>query len=141
MITVAGAILTPERIAALAALIVSTASFRSGRRADRTRFCDGNGARTSTLSHRAMLVDAMDAGGNSFRAVTGGASSGGATFLCGRYDAALPLLPWSGAAGALRFVEVVPRGFAFYLAPTASRCNGFAAVQSVVAIGGILRSW
>ena len=37
-------------------------------------------------------------------------------FYAGRYDAALGLVNWLVVAGALRFVEIVPRGFLAYLA-------------------------
>ena len=57
-------------------------------------------------------------------------------FYSGRYDSALPMLPWLVAAAALRFVEVVPRGFLAYLAP-AKMLNRFVAAQCTSAVIGI----
>jgi hypothetical protein len=58
-------------------------------------------------------------------------------FYSGRYDIALPLLPWLVAAAAFRLIEIVPRGFLAYLAP-ARLLHRFAAVQCAAAVGGIV---
>ena len=135
MIAVAGAILTPERIAALAALIVLLRVFdlvgEPAGRVFATEMARHPRAITPALLATpwllAVLLSAL---------LLVALPPAVRHFYAGRYDAALPLLPWLVAAGALRFVEVVPRGFAFYLAPTKS-LHWFAAAQSIVAIGGL----
>jgi hypothetical protein len=57
-------------------------------------------------------------------------------FYGGRYDNALPLLPWLVAAAAFRLIEIVPRGFLAYLAP-ARLLQRFAAVQCGAAVAGV----
>ncbi len=55
----------------------------------------------------------------------------------GRYDSALPLLPWLVLASALRFVEIVPRGVLGYVAPRRT-LNQFATIQSAIAVLGLV---
>ncbi len=57
-------------------------------------------------------------------------------FYAGRYDSALGLLNWLLLAGALRFVEIVPRGFLAYLAP-ARAFNWYTAAQGLCAAVGL----
>jgi hypothetical protein len=57
-------------------------------------------------------------------------------FYAGRYDFALPFLPWLAAAGAFRFVEIIPRGVVAYLAPARS-LNWFSAIQCAIALAGL----
>ena len=57
-------------------------------------------------------------------------------FYAGRYDSALPLLPWLLLAGALRLVETVPRGLLGYTAPQ-SLLNRYGTVQVVIALLGL----
>jgi hypothetical protein len=135
MIAVAGAILTPERIAALAALIVLLRVFdlvgEPAGRVFSTEMARNPRAVTPALLAAPWLLAAILSG-----ILLVALPPAARYFYAGRYDAALPLLPWLVVAGGLRFVEIVPRGFAFYLAPTRS-LNWFAAVQSVVAIIGL----
>ena len=119
MITVAGAILTPERIAALAALIVLLRVFDlvgepAGRVFATEMVREPHAITPALLATPWMLAGILSA------VLLVALPPAVRHFYAGRYDAALPLLPWLVAAGALRFVEVVPRGFAFYLAPTTS---------------------
>jgi hypothetical protein len=58
-------------------------------------------------------------------------------FYSGRYDFAVPFLPWLVLAAALRFVEIVPRGVLGYLA-SPPLLNRFSVVQCAVAIIGII---
>jgi hypothetical protein len=58
-------------------------------------------------------------------------------FYAGRYDSALGLLGWLVLAGALRFVEIVPRGFLAYLAPARS-FNFYAAAHCGWAVAGLV---
>jgi hypothetical protein len=58
-------------------------------------------------------------------------------FYAGRYDSAIPLLGWLIAAGGLRFIEIVPRGFLAYLAPP-RLLNRFTAAQCACAIAGLV---
>jgi len=58
-------------------------------------------------------------------------------FYGGRYDMALPLLPWLVAAAVLRLVEVVPRGFLAYRA-SQRLLRQFASMQCAAAIIGIV---
>jgi hypothetical protein len=58
-------------------------------------------------------------------------------FYAGRYDSVLPFLPWLVLAAGLRFVEIVPRGVIGYLA-SASSLNRFSAVQCAVAVPGLV---
>ena len=58
-------------------------------------------------------------------------------FYAGRYDSIVPLLPWLIAAGAFRFVEIVPRTTLAYLAPQ-KLLKQFAFVQCAVAVIGVL---
>jgi hypothetical protein len=135
MIAVAGAILTPERIAGLAALIVLLRVYdligEPTGRVFSTEMARNPRAITPSLLLAPWLLAAILSA-----ALLVVLPPAARYFYAGRYDAALPLLPWLVAAGALRFVELVPRGYAFYLAPTKS-LHWFAAVQSLVAIGGI----
>jgi hypothetical protein len=136
MITVAGAILTPERVAALAALIVLLRVFdlvgEPTGRVFSTEMARNPGAIT-----RSMLVMPWFIAAILSVLLLVALPPIARHFYAGRYDAALPLLPWLVAAGALRLVELVPRGFAFYLASTRA-LNVFAAVQSAIAIAGII---
>ncbi|MFL6515184.1 MAG: hypothetical protein ACJ8M1_09200, partial [Chthoniobacterales bacterium] len=54
----------------------------------------------------------------------------------GRYDTALPFLPWLVIAAGCRLVEIVPRAFLGYLAP-APLLNRFAGTQCAAAVVGI----
>jgi len=135
MITVAGAILTPERVAGLAALIVLLRVFDlvgepAGRVYSTEMARDPRTVTLGTLGAPWLLAGILSA------VLLVGLPPIVRYFYAGRYNAALPLLPWLVLAGALRFVEIVPRGFAFYLATTRS-VNWFAAVQSVIAIVGL----
>jgi hypothetical protein len=58
-------------------------------------------------------------------------------FYSGRYDLALPLLPWLVAAAAFRLVEIVPRGFLGYLA-SPRILHQFAGTQCAAAVAGIV---
>jgi hypothetical protein len=135
MITVAGAIVSPERVAALAALLVLLRVF------DLIGEPAGRVFSTEMVRHPRAITRGMLAAP---WLIAGALSVGLLLFLpplarhfyAGRYDAALPLLPWLVAAGALRFVEIVPRGVIFYLAPTRS-LNWFASVQSGIALLGL----
>jgi hypothetical protein len=136
MITVAGAILTPERVAALAALIVLLRVFdlvgEPTGRVFSTEMARNPGAIT-----RSMLVMPWFIAAILSVLLLVALPPIARHFYAGRYDAALPLLPWLVAAAALRLVELVPRGFAFYLASIRA-LNVFAAVQSAIAIAGII---
>ena len=135
MITVAGAILTPERIAGLAALIVLLRVF------DLVGDPAGRVFSTEMARHPRVINFSLLAAPWLSAVLLSGLlllvlPPAVRYFYAGRYDAVLPLLPWLIIAGALRFVEIVPRGFAFYLATTKS-LHWFAAIQSVVAILGL----
>jgi hypothetical protein len=58
-------------------------------------------------------------------------------FYAGRYDFAVPFLPWLVLAAALRLVEIVPRGVLGYLA-SQPILNRFSFIQCAIAIGGIV---
>lgn len=58
-------------------------------------------------------------------------------FYSGRYDFAVPFLSWLVLAAALRFVEIVPRGVLGYLA-SRPLLNRFSVIQCVVAVAGII---
>jgi hypothetical protein len=135
MITVAGAIVPPERVASLAALLVLLRVFDligepSG------RVFSTEMARDPRAINRGLLAAPWLIAGILSLGLLALLPPLARHFYAGRYDAALPLLPWLVVAGALRFVEIVPRGAIFYLASTRS-LNGFAIVQSVVAVVGL----
>jgi hypothetical protein len=135
MIAVAGAVLTPEKIAALAALVVLLRVFDLVGEPTGRVFATEM-ARDSRAITPAMLAAPWLMAGVLSALLLIALPPAVRHFYAGRYDAALPLLPWLIAAGALRFVEIVPRGFAFYLAATRS-IYWFGIVQSMVAIAGL----
>ena len=100
MITVAGAILTPERIAALAALIVLLRVFDLVWRTGWSRFLHGNGARSARHYSR-IAGHALAVGGNSFRIAARRASSRGATFLCGPLRCRVAAFAMAGCGGRI----------------------------------------
>jgi hypothetical protein len=119
MIVVAGAMLSPEKVAALAAL------------ASILRVFDLVGEPAGRVFSTEMARHPRAIGGGLLFApwLLAGLLSAALLvalppvahyFYAGRYDAALALLSWLVLAGALRFVEIVPRGFLVYLAPTRS---------------------
>ena len=135
MITVAGALVSPELVASLAALLVLLRVFDligepSGRVFSTEMARNVRGINRGLFAAPWLIAGLLSA------ALLLLLPSLARHFYAGRYDAALPLLPWLVAAGALRFVEIVPRGVVFYLAP-ARVLNWFAAAQSVVAIIGL----
>lgn len=135
MITVAGAILTPERVAALAALIVLLRVFDLiGEPAGRV-FSTEMARNPRTLTFGMLAAPWLLAGILSI-ALLVALPPVVRYFYAGRYNAVLPLLPWLVLAAALRFIEIVPRGFAFYLAPTRS-LNWFVAAQLIIAVIGL----
>jgi hypothetical protein len=135
MITVAGAIVTPERVAALAALLVLLRVFDLIGEPSGRVFSTEMARNPRAITRGLLAAPWLIAAGLSI-ALLFFLPPLTRHFYAGRYDAALPLLPWLIAAGALRFVEIVPRGVLFYLAPNRS-LNWFATVQSVVAILGL----
>jgi hypothetical protein len=135
MITVAGALLSAERVAALAALIVLLRVFDLiGEPAGRV-FSTEMARHPRTLTFGVLTAPWLAAGILS-AALLVLLPPLIRYFYVGRYDAAVPLLPWLVLAGALRFIEIVPRGFAFYLAPKRS-LNWFVTVQSFIAAAGL----
>lgn len=135
LLVVAGALLTPENVAALAAVVSILRVFdlvgESAGRVFSTEMARHSKAIGPGLMVAPWLLAAMLAA-----VVLMGLPTVVHQFYGGRYDAALPFLPWLVAAAGLRFVEVVPRGFLAYVAPP-SLLNRFAAVQCITAVVGI----
>lgn len=136
LIVVAGAMLAPESVAALAAFVVLLRVFELvGDPAGRV-------FSTEMAQHSQRISFGLFAAPWLFAAVI---SAGVLTvlpplahhFYLGRYDFALPFLPWLVVAAALRFVEIVPRGVLAYLAPP-SLLNRFSAIQCAFAVVGLI---
>lgn len=136
LIVVAGAMLTPESVAALAAL------------AALLRVFDLIGDPAGRVFSTEMAQHSRRIGFGLFAAPWALAAIISATvllafpplthqFYSGRYDSMLPFLPWLVLAAGLRFVEIVPRGVIGYLA-SSSLLNRFTVVQCVVAIAGLV---
>ncbi len=136
LIVVVGAMLDPGTVAALAALVSILRIF------DLVGESVGRVFSTEMARHSRNISPGLLAGpwllaGLLSAAVLIALPTAVHRFYGGRYDVALPLLPWLVAAAALRFVETVPRGFLAYLA-TAGLFRRFAAVQSAGAVAGVI---
>ena len=136
LIVVAGAMLDPGTVAALAAVVSILRVF------DLVGESAGRVFSTEMARHSRHISGELYAlpwllAGSMAAAVLFGLPAVLHRFYGGRYDLALPLVPWLVAAAALRLVEVVPRGFLFYLAPS-RLLHRFAAAQSAAATVGIV---
>ena len=135
LLVVAGAMLKPETVAALAAVVSILRVFdlvgESAGRVFSTEMARHSRSLTAGLLAAPWLL-----GASMGAAVLIGLPAVIHRFYGGRYDEALPLLPWLVLAAAFRLVEMIPRGFLAYLAP-ASLLNRFAAVQCATAVAGI----
>jgi len=119
LIVVAGAMLSAEKVAALAALASILRIFDLvGEPAGRV-FSTEMARHPRAISSGLLLAPWLLAGFLS-AALLVALPPMAHYFYAGRYDAALGLLKWLVLAGALRFVEIVPRGFLAYLAPARS---------------------
>ena len=135
LLVVAGALLTPENVAALAAVVSILRVFDLvGESAGRVFSTEM--ARHSRSIGAGLIVAPWLFAASMAAAVLIGLPTVIHQFYGGRYDAALPFLPWLVAAAGLRFVEVVPRGFLAYVAPQ-QLLHRFAAVQCSTAVVGI----
>lgn len=136
LIVVAGAMLDPGTVAALAAVVSILRVFdlvgESAGRVFSTEMARHSRRITGELYVLPWLLAGVMAA-----AVLFGLPPVLHRFYGGRYDLGLPLLPWLVASAALRLVEVVPRGFLFYLAPS-RLLHRFAAAQSVAATAGLI---
>ena len=136
LIVVAGALLEPATVAALAAVISILRVFdligESAGRVFSTEMAQHSGRLNAGLFVAPWLFAALLSFGALLVLPTMIHH-----FYNGRYDVALPLLPWMIIAAASRFVEIVPRGYLAYTT-TPRRLQGFAAAQSAAAILGIL---
>jgi hypothetical protein len=135
LIVVAGAILAPESVAALAALMALLRVF------DLVGDPAGRVFSTEMAQHPQRISFGLFAAPWLFAAIV----SGGVLtllpplthqFYSGRYDFVLPFLPWLVVAAALRFVEIVPRGVLGYLA-SGPLLRRFSAIQCTVAVAGL----
>jgi hypothetical protein len=135
LIVVAGAMLSAENVAALAALASILRVFDLiGEPAGRVFSTEM--ARHPRAISRGLLVAPWLLAGLISAVLLVALPPAAHYFYAGRYDAALPLLDGLVVAGALRFAEIVPRGFLSYLAPT-RLLNRFAAVQCAGAVAGL----
>lgn len=136
LIVVAGTMLTAEKVAALAALASILRVFDLiGEPAGRVFSTEM--ARHPQSIGRGLLFAPWLAAGLISACLLGLLPAVAHYFYAGRYDAAIPLLGWLVAAGALRFIEIVPRGFLAYLAPT-RLLNQFTATQCACAVVGLI---
>jgi hypothetical protein len=136
VIVIAGALVQPGAVAALAALFSILRVF------DLIGESVGRVFSTEMAQHSArlnagLLVAPWILGGLLSIAVLVALPPIVHRFYSGRYDLALPLLPWLVGAAAFRLVEMVPRGFIGYLAPPRT-LHQFAGTQCAAAIAGIL---
>jgi len=136
LIAVAGALLTPETVASLAAFVSILRVF------DLVGESTGRVFATEMAQHPTRLNFGLLAApwllaAFLVLAVTLGLQPLVHRLYHGRYDTALPLLPWLVAAAGCRLVEIVPRGFLGYLAP-ARLLNRFAGTQCAAAVAGIM---
>ncbi|MFL6515430.1 MAG: hypothetical protein ACJ8M1_10450, partial [Chthoniobacterales bacterium] len=116
LIAVAGALLTPVTVASLAALVSILRVF------DLVGESTGRVFATEMAQHPMRLNFGLLAApwllaGFLVLAVTVGLQPLVHRLYQGRYDTALPFLPWLVIAAGCRLVEIVPRGFLGYLAP------------------------
>jgi hypothetical protein len=136
LIVVAGTMLSPETVAAVAALASILRVFDLvGEPAGRV-FSTEMAQHPDAISRGLLLAPWLAAGAISaglFLFVPPVAHR----FYGGRYDAAIPLLGWLIAAGAFRFVEIVPRGFLAYRAPP-RLLNRFTSAQCACALLGLI---
>ena len=136
LVVVAGAMLNPVTVAALAALVSILRVFDLVGEAV-GRVFSTEMARHSRRLNPGLLAAPWLLAGSIALAVMVLLPAAIHHFYGGRYDIALPLLPWLVAAAGLRFVEMVPRGFLAYLAP-AGLLRRFAALQCIGAVGGVV---
>lgn len=136
LIVVAGTMLSAENVAALAALAIILRVFDLiGEPAGRVFSTEM--ARHPDVISRGLLFGPWLAAGAISAGLLVFLPPVAHHFYAGRYDSAIPLLGWLIAAGALRFIEIVPRGFLSYLAPT-RLLNRFTAAQCACAIAGLV---
>ena len=136
LIVVAGTMLRPETVAALAALASILRVFDLvGEPAGRV-FSTEMARHPHAISQGLLFAPWLAAG-----AISAGLflflPPVAHHFYGGRYDAAIPLLGWLIVAGAFRFVEIVPRGFLAYRAPP-QLLNRFTAAQCACALLGLI---
>jgi hypothetical protein len=135
LIVVAGAMLSPEKVAALAALASILRVFDLvGEPAGRVFSTEM--ARHPRAISRGLLIAPWLLAGLISAVLLLALPPVAHYFYAGRYDAALGLLHGLVLGGALRFVEIVPRGFLAYLAPTQS-FKRYTAVQCGCAVAGL----
>jgi len=136
LIVVAGTLLTAEKVAALAALASILRVFDLiGEPAGRV-FSTEMARHPKSISGGLLFAPWLAAGLIS-ACLLGLLPPAAHYFYAGRYDAAMPLLGWLVLAGALRFIEIVPRGFLAYLAP-ARLLSQFTAAQCACAVVGLM---
>jgi hypothetical protein len=136
LIVVAGAMLSPEKVAALAALASILRVFDLvGEPAGRVFSTEM--ARHPRVISRGLLMAPWLLAGLISAVLLVALPPVAHYFYAGRYDAALGLVNWLVVAGALRFVEIVPRGFLAYLAPARS-FKWYTAVQCGCAVAGLV---
>jgi hypothetical protein len=136
LIVVAGAMLAPENVAALAALMALLRVF------DLIGDPAGRVFSTEMARHTGRIGFGLFAAPWLLAAILSAAVLMAVPplthhFYLGRYDFVVPFLPWLVLAAALRFVEIVPRGVLGYLA-SRPLLNRFSVMQCVVAVGGIV---
>ena len=136
LIVVAGAMLAPENVAALAALVALLRVF------DLIGDPAGRVFSTEMARHSSRIGFGLFAAPWLLAAILAAAVLIGFPqlthhFYAGRYDFAVPFLPWLVLAAALRLVEIVPRGVLAYLA-SRPLLNRFSFIQCAIAIGGIV---
>jgi hypothetical protein len=136
LIVVAGAILSPENIAALAALGALLRVFELvGDPAGRV-FSTEMAQHSGRIGFGVFAAPWLLAGIISVAALLVFPPLAH-RFYAGRYDFSLPFLSWLVAAAALRFVEIVPRGVLGYLAP-GPLLNRFSIIQCAIAVLGLV---
>ena len=136
LIVVAGTMLSPETVAALAALasilrVFDLVGEPAGRVFSTEMARHPHAIRQGLLFAPWLAAGAISAGLFLFLPPVAH------HFYGGRYDAAIPLLGWLIVAGAFRFVEIVPRGFLAYRAPP-QLLNRFTAAQCACALLGLI---
>jgi len=135
LIVVAGAMLAPESVAALAALVALLRVFEViGDPAGRV-------FSTEMAQHPHRISFGLFAAPWFFAAIVSGVVLAAFPplthhFYLGRYDFVLPFLPLLVVAAALRFVEIVPRGVLGYLA-SGPLLRRFSVIQCAVAVAGL----
>ena len=135
LIVVAGAILVPESVAALAALVTLLRVF------DLVGDPAGRVFSTEMAQQSGRISFGLVAAPWFLAAILSAAAliafpPLAHQFYSGRYDFVLPFLPWLVLAAALRLVEIVPRGVVAYLASHAL-LNWFSAIQCALALAGL----